>query len=89
MERSACIQALDMAKDWDSFKKTLRDGIAQAKGYGFSDEQLEDIAADIGDFLNKRVCPGSKEQELLKEMWDASSSDQRRCLASILFNMVK
>lgn len=89
IERMKCIDYLDVTKDWNTFRKTLHDGIAQARQLGMSDEEIQDLATSVGDFLNEKVCPATKEEELLKEMWDVASTDERKCMATVLFKMMK
>ena len=76
-------------KDWNTWRKTLKEGITQAKKFGVSDETIQNLAVKIGDFLAEKVCPQSKEEELLKEMWDIATIDERKTIATLMFKMVK
>jgi hypothetical protein len=89
MEASKCVEALDVMKDWSTFRKSLHEGISAAKKFGMSDEEIQKAAMRVGDFLNEKVCPATPEEQLLKEMWDVGSSDERKAIASVLFKMVK
>ncbi len=84
-----CIDKMNFMKDWNSFKNSLREGINAARQFGASDEEIHAMAVQVGDFLNEKVCPSSPQEELLKEMWDVSSGDERKALATILFKMLK
>lgn len=88
-EAVQCIPVMDFMKDWISWRKSLHEGIAAARQLGFSEEKIRELAIKVGDFLTDKVCPGTKEDELLKEMWGAASPDERKVLATILFKMVK
>jgi len=44
MERFQCLSALDYMKDWDTWRKTLKEGIAEAKKLGVSDETIQSLA---------------------------------------------
>ena len=76
-------------KDWNTWRKTLKEGITQAKKFGVSDETIQNLAVKIGDFLAEKVCPQSKEEELLKEMWDIATLEERKTIATLMFKMVK
>ncbi len=93
MERSPktdkCINALDFTKDWTTWRETLNENIATAREMGISDEEIKDMATRLGDFLAEKVCPATKEEELIKEMWSVSSPQERKVLASIIFRMVE
>jgi len=80
-----CINALDFTKDWTTWRETLRDGIATARGMGIPDEDIKDMAVRLGDFLAEKVCPATKEEALIKEIWTAAEPDERRVLANVIF----
>jgi hypothetical protein len=83
-----CINALDFTKDWTTWMETLRDGVTTAKGIGISDEDIKDMAVRLGDFLAEKVCPATKEEELIKEVWTTATPEERRVLAGIFFRML-
>jgi len=76
-------------KDWDTWRKTLKEGIAEAKKLGVSDETIQSLGVKIGSFLAEKVCPQTKEEQLLKEMWDIATIEERKTIATLMFKMVK
>jgi len=88
-EAAKCINALDFTKDWDTWRDTLREGIATARGLGISDADIKDIAVRLGDFLAEKVCPASKEEELLRELWSVATPEERRTLANLVFKTLQ
>jgi hypothetical protein len=88
MVRFKCLSALDYVKDWDTWRKTLKEGIAQARKFGVSDETIKSMAVKMGDFLADKVCPQTKEEELLKQMWDVATPEERKVIATLMFKMV-
>jgi hypothetical protein len=88
MERFKCLSALDYVKDWDVWRKTLKEGIAEARKFGVSDETIKTMAVKMGDFLASKVCPQTKEEELLKQMWDVATIEERKVIATLMFKMV-
>jgi hypothetical protein len=80
---------LDYVKDWDTWRKTLKEGIAEAKKLGVSDETIQSLGLNIGSFLAEKVCPQTKEEQLLKEMWDIATIEERKTIATLMFKMVK
>jgi sulfur relay (sulfurtransferase) DsrC/TusE family protein len=89
MEKMQCLQAMDFLKDWETWRKTLHDAIAEARKFGVSDEVIKNLSVKVGDFLAKKVCPATKEEELLKEMWDIATPEERKTLATLIFKMVE
>jgi hypothetical protein len=80
-----CINALDFTKDWTTWRETLKDGISTARGIGIPDEEIKDMAVRLGDFLAEKVCPATKEEELIKDMWTAADPEERKVLANVIF----
>ena len=88
MEALKCMNALDFVKDWDTWRSTLKDAIGEAHRMGVSEEVIQDLGVKIGDFLAEKVCPATKEEQLLKEMWDVGTPEERRTIATLMFKMV-
>ena len=84
-----CINALDFTKDWTTWRETLKDGIATARGLGISDDEIKDMAVRLGDFLAEKVCPATPEEELMKNLWQVASPEERRTLANVVFRMLE
>ncbi len=89
MKRFQCLEVMDFLKDWTNWRNTLKEGIAAARKIGMSDAEIQDLATRVGDFLAEKVCPATKEEELLKEMWDIATPEERKTIATVLFKMVK
>ena len=89
MEAFKCVAAMDFVKDWNTWRATLKQGIQQAKKLGVSEETIQNMATKVGDFLVAKVCPATKEEELLKELWNVGTPDERKVLATLIFKMVQ
>jgi len=89
IDEMKCVSALDFVKDWNTWRTTLKQGIQQAKKLGVSDETIQNMATKVGDFLVEKVCPATKEEELLKELWNVGTPDERKVLATLIFKMVR
>jgi sulfur relay (sulfurtransferase) DsrC/TusE family protein len=81
---NACLQGMDFMKDWDTWRSTVKEAISAGKKFGMTDDQIKNAAVEVGDFLAEKVCPATKEEELIKEMWNKASSEERHSLASAL-----
>lgn len=88
MEATKCAEAVEIMKDWSSFKNSLREGIQTARKLGMSDQEIQAASVRVGDFLNEKICPGTSEEQVLKDMWDVSSADERKAEASVLYKMI-
>jgi hypothetical protein len=89
MKRFQCLEMMDFLKDWTSWRNSLKEGIGMAKKMGMSDEEIQSWATKVGDLLVEKVCPATKEEELLKEMWEIATPSERKVIATLIFKMVK
>jgi hypothetical protein len=86
--KEKCIEAMDFMKDWDQWRATLKQAIEGGRQVGLSDQEIQSLATNVGDFLANKVCPATKEEALLRDMWSAAKADERKTLASLIFRMV-
>ncbi len=87
-QKTKCLDAMDFMKDWNQWRSTLKEAIEEARKLGLSDDDIKRLSVGVGDFLANKVCPATKEEELLKEMWDKATPEERRTLAGLIFKMV-
>jgi len=88
MEKTECLNLLDYVRDWNNWRNTLHAAIGQARTLGWTDEEIQETAAEIGDFLAEKVCPATKEEELLQELWNVGTPEERKTLATLLFKIM-
>ena len=86
-ENTKCLNAMDFVKDWNDWRKNLKDAIQRGRSMGMSEEMIKKLSVKVGDFLAEKVCPATKEEELMKEMWDIASPEERKVLATLIFKM--
>jgi hypothetical protein len=80
---------MDFMKDWDVWRVSIREMISQARDLGATDRQIQGMAESFTKFLAEKVCPATPEEELLREMWNTSSPEERKVLARILFKTME
>jgi hypothetical protein len=85
---TTCLSGGDFIKDWDQWKKTVNEAIKTARKVGLPDKLIELASVKVGDFLSKRLCAESKEEALIKELWDAGNPDDRKTLGKLLFKIM-
>ena len=83
-----CINAMEYVGDWVTWKGHLKDAIQKGRKLGMSDETIKTLSLKVGDFLAKRVCPATPEEQLMIDMWDVATLDERKTLATIMFKML-
>jgi len=88
-ETQKCINAMDFVKDWASWRGHLQDAIKRGRNFGMSDEMIQNLSVKVGDFLAKKICPATPEEQLMKEMWEVATPDERKTLAKLMFKLVE
>jgi sulfur relay (sulfurtransferase) DsrC/TusE family protein len=88
MKITKCLDSMDFVKDWQTWRDSLHEAIAGAKKFGLSDDVIKDMSVKVGDFLAEKVCPATKEEQLLKEMWDVATLEERRTIATLMLKLV-
>jgi len=86
-EKLQCINMMEYVGDWDKWRKNLRRAVRAGKQVGMSEQEIEALATQIGDFLVEKVCPATPEEELLREMWAVATTDERRMIAGLIVKM--
>ncbi|HUL31624.1 MAG TPA: DUF3243 family protein [Thermodesulfobacteriota bacterium] len=77
------LEAFD-CNDWGTWRTNVRERIAIAHRFGVPDETIKTIAVKVGEFLSEKVCPATREEELLKEMWNVATPDERKALTALM-----
>jgi hypothetical protein len=85
---TTCLSGGDFIKDWDQWKKTVGEAIKMARKVGMPDKLIEVASVKVGDYLTKKLCAESKEEALIKELWDAATPDERKTLGKLLFKIM-
>jgi len=88
-ETQKCINAMEFVKDWASWRGHLQDAIKRGRNFGMSDEMIKNLSVKVGDFLAKKICPATPEEQLMKEMWEVATPDERKTLATLMFKLVE
>lgn len=82
-----CINLMEYVGDWKEWRNNLRRAVSVGKKVGMSEQEIEDLATQIGDFLAEKVCPATPEEALLQEMWNTASPEERRTIAGLMVKM--
>jgi hypothetical protein len=82
-----CINLVEYVADWDKWRKNLHRAVSVGKQVGMSEQEIEALATQIGEFLVERVCPATPEEELLKEMWNVGDPEERKVIARLMIKI--
>ncbi|CAI6033415.1 putative protein YflH [Paenibacillus sp. JJ-100] len=78
-----------VVSNFDTWKKFLGDRVLQAEKMGMSEDTINKLAYEIGDFLDEKVDPANHSNRALKELWDVGDADERRTIARLMVKLAK
>jgi len=76
-------------EQFDNWKKFLKARVEQGKNMGLTDETINNLAYEIGSFLDERVDPKNEEQRVLKELWDVGDDQDRHTIAKLMVKLTE
>ena len=74
---------------FESWKKFLKDRVAQGKNMGLSEDTISNLAYEIGSFLDERVDPKNEEQAVLKQLWEVGDENDRHTIAKLMVKLAE
>ncbi|OPX86588.1 MAG: hypothetical protein A4E53_03022 [Pelotomaculum sp. PtaB.Bin104] len=79
---------MEIDTSWHEWKKTLGKAVDAAEFVGMSDDLINKIAYQLGEFFADKFDPGNREQRLLKEIWEVGDEEEKRTMAKMIAKMV-
>ncbi|HZW67229.1 MAG TPA: DUF3243 domain-containing protein [Pseudogracilibacillus sp.] len=79
---------MSVLDNFSSWKEFLANRVEAAQNRGMSNETMSDLAQHVGNYLSDNVTPENKEEQLLKELWNAASEEEQRALANTMIKLV-
>ena len=73
---------------YDKWKQFLGERVQNARSAGMSDQTIQKLATDIGDFLANKVDPKNDEERVLKELWAVSDENEKQVMARLMMKLV-
>lgn len=80
---------MSVLDNFSTWKEFLADRVEAASESGMSNKAMTNVAQHVGDYLSEHVTPENKEEQVLKELWNAASEDEQRAIASTMIKLVQ
>ena len=81
-----CIELMDFAECWSDWKNTLKQSIMSSRTY-YQDETVQALLSKLDDFLTKKVCASSIDEDVIEAMWDVATSEERQTIATLFLKI--
>ncbi len=81
-----CTELMDFTKCWVDWRSELKESVRSSRTY-YKDETVQALMMKLEDYLTKRVCAASPEEQIVESMWEAADSEERKTMATLLLKI--
>ena len=81
-----CVDIMDFSEGWGGWKNTLKQSIQSSRTY-YHDETVQNLLTKLDTFLTTRVCASSIGEEIIDEMWNVATSEERKTMATLFLKI--
>ena len=81
-----CVGLMNFSECWSDWKDALKQSIESSHTY-YQDETVKALLSKLDDFLSKKVCASSIDEEVIEAMWDVATSEERQTIATLFLKI--
>lgn len=76
-------------RTFDQWIDTLSTALTAGQQAGLSQEQIQNSAKMLGDYLYSNVVPDAPENKVIKALWENGNEQEKQSLANMMVKMVE
>ncbi|HBZ10522.1 MAG TPA: DUF3243 domain-containing protein [Bacillus bacterium] len=80
---------MSVLENWEQWKNFLGDRLDQAQQQGMSQEVINQMAHQVGDYLANQVDPKNEQERVLSDLWSVASEEEQQALARVMVKLVE
>ncbi|QQZ07882.1 DUF3243 domain-containing protein [Heyndrickxia vini] len=80
---------MSVLDNWNQWKDFLGDRLNQAKQQGMSQDTINQMAEQVGDYLSQQVDPKNEQQRVLSDLWSVASQEEQQAIANVMVKLVQ
>ncbi|GAA0496013.1 DUF3243 domain-containing protein [Virgibacillus sp. MSP4-1] len=80
---------MSILDNFESWKDFLGDKMHNAEGQGLSQQEISDLAYEVGDYLATQVDAKNDQEAVLRDLWNVASNDEKHAIANMMVKMVQ
>jgi len=81
-----CTELMDFTKCWTDWRSELKESVRSSRSY-YQDETVQTLMTRLDDYLAKRVCVSSPEEEIISSLWEAADQEERKTMATLFLKV--
>lgn len=80
---------MSILDNFNTWKEFLANRLEDAKAQGISEQTIQTLAHEVGDYLAENVSAKNPEEEVLKELWSVASEDEQQAIANSMIKLIQ
>ncbi|MFD1705945.1 DUF3243 domain-containing protein [Siminovitchia sediminis] len=80
---------MSVLDNWEQWKNFLGDRLDQAQQQGMSQDIINQMAHQVGDYLAQQVDPKNEQERVLADLWSVASEEEQQAIASVMVKLVE
>jgi hypothetical protein len=80
---------MSVLDNWDQWKNFLGDRLNQAESQGMSQDTLNQLAGQVGDYLAGQVEPKNEQEKVLSDLWSVANEQEQQAIATVMVKLVQ
>ncbi|MFA1821220.1 DUF3243 domain-containing protein [Virgibacillus oceani] len=80
---------MSVLDNFESWKGFLSNKLQEAQQQGMSQQTIESVAEEVGDYLAQSVDPKNSEETVLRDLWSAASENEQQAIANTMIKLVQ
>ncbi|GAB3794958.1 DUF3243 family protein [Virgibacillus kimchii] len=80
---------MSVLDNFESWKGFLANKLQDAQQQGMSQQTIESVAEEVGDYLAQSVDPKNSEETVLRDLWNAASEEEQQAIANTMIKLVQ
>ncbi|PAV30066.1 hypothetical protein CIL05_09315 [Virgibacillus profundi] len=80
---------MSVLDNFDNWKGFLANKLQSAQQQGMSEQTIQNVAHEVGDYLAQSVDAKNNEEAVLRELWNAASENEQQAIANTMVKLVQ
>jgi len=80
---------MSVLDEFGSWKQFLANRLEQAEDHGMSEQAIQTVAHEVGDYLAKNVSAPNKEVAAIQELWNVANEEEQQAITNLMIKLVQ
>lgn len=80
---------MNIHDDWKNLKNKLGEAVEWGETLGLSEDTMSKMTLKMGNFLSSNKDPHNREEQVIKELWEAGDEDDRQALSKVFVKLAR